>query len=353
MQRVQRRQILKTAGTGVGIALGAGAASAQGTGNQSTVEPDQASPVATFQATATGGFITLNSPDPVPPEGNEEALRIDLDPSQEGVEGNVEIEGTVYDDMTWEATQEDISFPSINLTALVDSGDLPLEPDDEEITIIPDPISGTYDPFTGGGLVTGGIGLTVDVWMSFLGGFVEREFQVPIPGGSEDPIPVTTGQSNNMTGSAQNLNDTGTSFTLVSNDFVVAATNETIDNPVGDNVDLDEQLNLPAEPPEENWAKFQFDDVTWVDGPPGFEIPGPPPLPGVENPPGDLDGDGLMEDIRGEGTGPTMMDVQTLYQNLHTPEVQQNAEFYNFQGSRPDRVGILDVQALYTQYVSN
>ena len=328
------------------MALGAGAATAR----QTTTETEQVAEreaLATFQATATGGFITLNSDDPDPP-GDGDGLRIDLDPDQDGVEGDIEIEGTVYDDMTWEAGEDDISFPEIDITALVDDEDLPIEPSDDEIEIIPEPIEGTYDPDTDGGLMTGGIALTIDVWLEFLGS-IEREFQVKIPGETEDPIPVTTDESNNMEGSAENLDSEGTEFTLVSNDFIVEETGEVIDNPIGDDISLDEELGLPAEPPDENWAEFEFEDVEWLDEPPEFG-PGIPPIVGTD-PPQDINGDGLFEDITGSGdTG--IVDTQALFDNLSSADIQDNAEAFNFSDASPDdEVTILDVAAHWRQHV--
>ncbi len=64
--------------------------------------------------------------------------------------------------------------------------------------------------------------------------------------------------------------------------------------------------------------------------------------------PEDIDGDGLYEDLTGDGTV-TVADVQTLFENLHTPEIQDNAWAYNFSESSPARVTVFDVQALFTR----
>lgn len=63
-------------------------------------------------------------------------------------------------------------------------------------------------------------------------------------------------------------------------------------------------------------------------------------------PPTDVDGDGLYEDIDGDGTF-DIFDIQTLYTNLDTAAVQENAGAYNFSGDDSGEVTIFDVQALY------
>lgn len=82
---------------------------------------------------------------------------------------------------------------------------------------------------------------------------------------------------------------------------------------------------------------------------------GPPPLPGQENPPRDIDGDGLYEDVNGDGEF-TIADVQVFFQNRDSDVVQSNAEFFNFQNNAerssfadndPPDVTIGDVQALF------
>ena len=73
-----------------------------------------------------------------------------------------------------------------------------------------------------------------------------------------------------------------------------------------------------------------------------------PPVADQFDPPQDLDGDGLYEDIRGTGD-PSVADVQALFENLHSPRVQENAEAFNFSGTTPDRVTVFDVQALFTR----
>jgi PKD repeat protein len=72
---------------------------------------------------------------------------------------------------------------------------------------------------------------------------------------------------------------------------------------------------------------------------------GPPPVTG-ENPPTDSDGDGLYEDINGDGDL-TISDVQVLFQHLNSSVVQNNAELFNFSGNDSTEVTLGDVQALF------
>jgi hypothetical protein len=73
---------------------------------------------------------------------------------------------------------------------------------------------------------------------------------------------------------------------------------------------------------------------------------GPPPV--LVNPPQDLNGNGLYEDIRGDGRL-DVLDVQTLFNNLDNPAVQNNVEFFKFSGLDREEVSVLDVQALFNR----
>jgi PKD repeat protein len=72
----------------------------------------------------------------------------------------------------------------------------------------------------------------------------------------------------------------------------------------------------------------------------------PPALPGQENQPTDPDGDGLYEDINGDGEL-TVGDVQMLLTHRDTDVVRANAEFFNFSGTDPGMVTTADIEALY------
>jgi subtilisin family serine protease len=72
----------------------------------------------------------------------------------------------------------------------------------------------------------------------------------------------------------------------------------------------------------------------------------PPPL--VDDPPRDLDGDGLYEDVRGDGDL-SILDVQSLFNNLDSSDLQEYATLYSFSGDDPGEVTILDVQGLFNE----
>jgi len=88
---------------------------------------------------------------------------------------------------------------------------------------------------------------------------------------------------------------------------------------------------------------LEFDDLDAV-----FEQVevGPDELPGQEDPPQDLNGDGLYEDVTGSGDV-GVADVQALFENLDSEQVQNSPASFNFSGLDPDEVNIFDVQGLF------
>ena len=79
----------------------------------------------------------------------------------------------------------------------------------------------------------------------------------------------------------------------------------------------------------------------------GRITPGVPSLPGYENSPQDLDGDGLFEDVNGDGEF-TIFDVQAFFTNFQSEIVQSNPAAFNFtEEEDPEEVTIFDVQALF------
>ena len=78
----------------------------------------------------------------------------------------------------------------------------------------------------------------------------------------------------------------------------------------------------------------------------GFTVVEPEPLPGSDDPPQDLNGNGLFEDVQGDGDV-TVIDVQALFENLDDELVQDNSPAFNFSGLDHNEVTIFDVQALF------
>lgn len=71
-----------------------------------------------------------------------------------------------------------------------------------------------------------------------------------------------------------------------------------------------------------------------------------PPLNGYANPPMDPDGDGLYEDINGDGTV-TVVDVQAFFKNYDGEIIQSHPAAFDFNGD--GTVDIVDVQAVFAE----
>jgi len=74
-----------------------------------------------------------------------------------------------------------------------------------------------------------------------------------------------------------------------------------------------------------------------------------PPVVTGDNRPRDLDEDGLYEDIDGDGEL-TISDVQKFFQEKDSGAVQNNPQYFNFDGNEPADVSIGDVQALFQYF---
>jgi PKD repeat protein len=70
----------------------------------------------------------------------------------------------------------------------------------------------------------------------------------------------------------------------------------------------------------------------------------------LSDPATDVDGDGQLEDVNGDGNL-TISDVQALFDSLDSSAVQNNVEEFDFNGD--GEVNILDVQALFVQEQNN
>jgi len=67
---------------------------------------------------------------------------------------------------------------------------------------------------------------------------------------------------------------------------------------------------------------------------------------GGNDPATDTDGDGLLDDIDGNGVF-SIFDVQEFFVSFQSPVVQDNADLFNFDGSPDGEITIFDVQSLF------
>lgn len=401
MEDPTRRHLLETAGAGAGIALGAGAVTAR----KETAVTAQAA--GSFTATGTDGFLTSNGSDPIPGDGDESGgTRFPL--AGDGVDGDFTIEGEVFSDGTWESTSTTLpSFSRTEDSGNIFFGDITISVDYD----IDGTVTGTIDRT--GGTMTGQLPLRITLEVSdFPGGPATGTIAADatdLTTGTSNG----SGTEQGMQGSASNLDTTAGSATLVDNVLTLPATGTDLIDSVfslpsqteGRNwVSLSMELSLPAltgtiagtvtdgtdslanvsvevldpdtgstvttvstdsagayaaavDPgtydilvdsdgfaPFETTVSVEGDATSTVDiALDALPVLGP-------NPPADSDGDGLYEDIRGDGSV-DMLDVQALFTNLDNPAVQANADLFNFQGDDPDEVGVLDVQALYDTFL--
>jgi hypothetical protein len=113
-----------------------------------------------------------------------------------------------------------------------------------------------------------------------------------------------------------------------------------------------EMTGLPA---KTNMPGLDF-TTTWQVVPGGYpalagvESVGPPPVTDALDSPTDPDNDGRYEDVRGDGAF-SILDVQTLFNNLDAPVVQDNAAQFRF-AEVGTEVTVLDVQGLFNELQS-
>jgi hypothetical protein len=346
MTELNRRQFVKVAGAGAGLTVGAGATGAQQqSGADTAVE-------ASFSATIDNGALTLDGGELADPDAT-------INISIGTLDGSIQIEGDVYEDATWDS--QDIQFPDVNPGQLIDEGDLPdfvdsiSFDDSSQVDVLVDSIAGVYDPESGnGGLVTGSLDMFIDADLlgtAVVSGLdVEFTFDFSIDVNDSQNIELTTGESYGLTGDAANLESTDAIATVVNNNFTVPeATGPDLcqDAPLVDPICINDQLNLPIEDPQRNWVQLTM-EPDWDGDPPQFGLP---TLPGGEGEPQDLDGDGNHEDVTGSGQV-TVFDTQTLFDNLDSEDVQENAGAFNFNPTSPDdEVTIFDVASHWKQNI--
>jgi hypothetical protein len=251
MSQTNRRQFLKTTAVGAGIAVGTGSGYA---GDEPQFSPSS-SVVKTFTATAGEGYIAIDADNP---QGDGSTIgRVDFAGEQIG--GDVTISGEVYDDNTWQSTSVD--FPPIDIKDFLSEdtfSDLPIDIGLDDITadidVIVDTITGQFDAAQG--LMTAEpFSITVDADATVDAGITSVNAKIEVSASA----PLTTGQSGELQGSAQGLDTTSANVTLVSNNFIVPATGETISVPVIDDINIDDQVGLPADDKSRNYLELELD----------------------------------------------------------------------------------------------
>lgn len=346
MADMNRRQFVRVSGAGAGLAFGAGAGSGQQRGRADPA-PESDFPVG-FTAPVENGQIVVDGDNP---SDSDATLNLNL----QQLDGNINIEGEIYEDKTW--ASNDIQFPPINPGELIDAEDIDgissLSFDDStNIEVIVDTIEGTYDPDQP--LVIGNIDMLIDAevygtaTVEVTGSEVDFSFIFELDINNGQDIELTTEQSGTLEGEASGLATENPTAVVVNNDHTVPeATGEKLEECVGLGIclNINEELGLPSNNPLRNFIQLAL-EPNWNDEPPQFGLPS---LPGYDGPPQDLDEDGLYEDITGDGSA-DVFDTQALFENLDSDIVQDNAGAFNFNEFSPDdEVTILDVASHWKQ----
>jgi hypothetical protein len=354
MPELNRRRFIECAGAGTGLALGAGVTGAQ-RGEAETEPGTEQEVAASFSASIDTGTLTIDGG-----ELGDSGAGINLNIGT--IDGSIDLDGEVYEDKTW--TANNVQFPDVDPGQIVDPGDfddLPVEDiefgDASQIDVVVNSISGTYDPDAGsGGLVTGALDMLIEAYIEGTAtgipvvGEYDFTFDFFIDINEGEDLQLTTGTSNNLDGYAQNLESENAEAAVVCNDFTVpeAGGEKVCENPpVIDEFCINGQIGLPVDNPERNWIQLTL-QPNWDGDPPQFGLPS---LPGGQNPPKDLDGDGNHEDILGDGEV-DIFDTQALFDSLDSAAVQENPEAFNFNAYSPDdEVTIFDVASHWKQNI--
>lgn len=328
MTDFNRRQALKTAGaTASAGGLGFGAAGAGSAEAETAQTPEITNVISSLGV--DDGLLAVSETN----IGDARNNGIVLPGSQD--RPLVQISGNVYSDGTWQSTN--VNFADIPIEELIGAEQLQqysnlIGKDLSEIPVeirVPNGLSGQVQFGNDPDLLN--LEGTVTLYVGFSEVLEEPDLTHDIYLNN-----TTTDQSGAMLGQADFSTDPGTA-TLVDNDFEVPATNRTLFDGL---VEIDNELNLPS-PRGESWLELvvevEFQD--YIPQPPAIVGDSGPKRSGVDN---------RWDIITGDGTCPSILDVQALFNNLDNPDVQNNVEAFNFSGSQ-DEVTVFDVQALYNR----
>lgn len=330
MTATNRRQVLKTVGASAGAGgLGVSAVSS-GSADADSTQTAEITNVMSVRGTEDG-LLAVSEPSIQKARENG----INLPGSEE--RPLVELSANVYSDGTWESTN--VNFADIPIEELVgqdmiDQYNPIVSGDITEIPVeirVPNGLSGQVQFGNDSPLLS--FEGTVTLYVGFSEEFPDQQDLLHDIYLSN----TTTEQSGVMVGNADFSTSSGTA-TLVDNEFRVSKTNRTI---FGGVLDIDNELNLPSDPGK-SWLELpvdvEFDD--YIAQPPAIVGDTPPKRSGIDN---------RWDIITGQGSCPSILDVQTLFSNLDNPDIQNNVEAFNFSASQSDRVTVFDVQALYSR----
>jgi hypothetical protein len=184
--------------------------------------------------------------------------------------------------------------------------------------------------------------------------------QATEPGPTESTIVAQATVSEiNQSGSLDNVQLEAPELTSDQTDDTISASNLTLsDNGFTVEAGSEQQLTIDVDVPQ------GIDRVTYTGelgatanggdeedaGKMGVTIAGPSALDGFENPPLDPDGDGIFEDLDGDGEV-TLEDVQLYYQEVlnkrNSAYVQDNVKYFDKNGD--ERISLGDLQQIFEQ----
>lgn len=329
MTAFNRRDVLKTAGATAGAGGLGFSAVGSGSAQADTTQTAEITNIMTVRGT-DDGLLAVSETSIADARDNG----IILPGSEE--KPLVEITGNVYSDDTWETTN--VSFADIPIEELIGEDQLQqysdlLGKDLSQIPVeirVPNGLSGEVQFDSEPHLLN--LEGTVTLYVGFSEVLDEPDLSHDIYLSN-----TTTDQSGVMLGDVDFSTDPGTAR-VVDNEYEVPATNRTLFDGL---VDVDSELGLPS-PRGDSWLELiievEFDE--YIAQPPAIVGDTPPERSGLDN---------RWDIITGEGSCPSILDVQALFNNLDNPDVQNNVEAFNFSGAQSDRVTVFDVQALYNR----